>query len=176
MPAGATPWPACAGPTAARGGARLLHPSEAGAGGAPVLKVRRLSAAAVLPAYAHPGDAGLDLCAAEACRLRPGERRLVRTGLAVELPPGTEGQVRPRSGLALRHGITVLNAPGTIDAGYRGEVCVLLANLGEAEVGIEPGMRIAQLVVAPVLRVAVEEVPVLSPSPRGAGGFGSTGA
>ncbi len=180
MPAGATPWPACAARRPTSGGAPSLSRQPAAGAAAteapPVLKVTRLSPAAMLPAYAHPGDAGLDLCAAEGCLLRPGERRLVHTGLAVELPPGTEGQVRPRSGLALRHGVTVLNAPGTIDAGYRGEVCVLLVNLGQAEVRIEPGMRIAQLVVARVMRMAVAEVTALAASPRGAGGFGSTGA
>ncbi len=139
------------------------------------LLVERLSATARLPAYAHPGDAGLDLCADAALTLPPGGRAAVPTGLRLRLPPGTEGQVRPRSGLALRHGVTVANAPGTIDAGFRGEVKVLLANLGQEPFAVEPGMRIAQLVVAPVLRVAVAEGPVGDDTPRGAGGFGSTG-
>lgn len=139
------------------------------------LLVERLSATARLPAYAHPGDAGLDLCADAALTLPPGGRAAVPTGLRLRLPPGTEGQVRPRSGLALRHGVTVANAPGTIDAGFRGEVKVLLANLGQEPFAVEPGMRIAQLVVAPVLRVAVTEGPVGDATPRGAGGFGSTG-
>lgn len=139
------------------------------------LLVERLTDSARLPAYAHPGDAGLDLCADAALTLPPGGRAAVPTGLRLRLPPGTEGQVRPRSGLALRHGVTVANAPGTIDEGYRGELKVLLINLGDAPFAIEPGMRIAQLVVAPVLRVAVAEGAVGEGTDRGAGGFGSTG-
>jgi len=139
------------------------------------LKLKRLSAAAVPPAYAHPGDAGLDLCACETVEIAPSTTAMVRTGWALELPPGTEGQVRPRSGLANRHAVTVLNAPGTLDAGYRGEVRVLLINHGTEVFRIEPGMRIAQLVVCPVLRVEVREVAQLDETPRGAGGFGSTG-
>ncbi|MBP5511333.1 MAG: dUTP diphosphatase [Kiritimatiellae bacterium] len=130
---------------------------------------------AVLPAYAHPGDAGMDLCAAESVTLAPGARALVRTGLSMALPAGTEGQVRPRSGLAAKHGITVLNTPGTIDEGYRGEVKVILINLGDAPFVIEPGMRIAQLIIAPVFRMEVGEVTELSETERGTGGFGSTG-
>ncbi len=137
---------------------------------------KRLHPDALLPAYAHPGDAGLDLSACESAVLQPGERRLVRTGLALELPPGTEGQVRPRSGLALKHGVTLLNAPGTIDEGYRGELGVILINHGHEPFEVRPGMRVAQLVVAPVLRVAVAEAEAVSGSARGAGGFGSTGA
>jgi dUTP pyrophosphatase len=140
-----------------------------------ILNVRRLRPDAVPPAYAHPGDAGLDLCAAEGCLLPPGGTARVGTGLAIELPPGTEGQVRPRSGLAMKHAVTVLNAPGTIDEGYRGEVAVLLVNHGREPFRIEPGMKIAQLVVQPVLRVEVCEAETLSETRRGAGGFGSTG-
>ncbi len=140
-----------------------------------LLKVRKLTQSAILPAYAHPGDAGLDLCAAESCMLAPGERRLVRTGIAIELPAGTEGQVRPRSGLALKHGVTLLNTPGTIDEGYRGEVGIILINHGREPFRVEPGMRIAQLVIQPALRVAVAETEVLSETRRGSGGFGSTG-
>ena len=136
---------------------------------------KRVHADAVLPAYAHPGDAGLDLCACEAATLLPGERRLVRTGLVMELPPGTEAQLRPRSGLALKHGITLLNTPGTIDEGYRGELGVILVNLGQEPFEVVPGMRIAQMVIAPVLRVAVEESETLGATCRGEGGFGSTG-
>jgi dUTP pyrophosphatase len=139
------------------------------------LKLKRLSPAAVPPAYAHPGDAGLDLCACETVEIAPASTAMVRTGWAVELPPGTEGQVRPRSGLANRHAVTVLNSPGTIDAGYRGEIRVILINHGTEVFRIEPGMRIAQLVVCPVLRVTVEEVEQLDETRRGAGGFGSTG-
>ena len=140
------------------------------------LLVRRLSATAVLPAYAHPGDAGLDLCADAATSLAPGERKLIGTGIAIELPPDTEAQVRPRSGLALKHGITVLNTPGTIDHGYRGEVGVILINLGADRFEVRAGMKIAQMVVAPCLTVTVEEAGDLSGSHRGSGGFGSTGA
>lgn len=135
---------------------------------------------ASLPAYATDAAAGLDLCAAlsSALTVAPGERVAVPTGLAIELPQGCEGQVRPRSGLAWKHGITVLNAPGTIDEDYRGEVQVLLVNLAQEPHVIQPGDRIAQLVVAPVLKVAVVEVASaaeLSSSVRGSGGFGSTG-
>ena len=128
-----------------------------------------------LPRYESDGAAGLDLRADEACVLAPGERRLVPTGLAVELPPGHEGQVRPRSGLALRHGIGMVNAPGTIDADYRGEVGVVLVNLGQQPFELRRGERIAQLVVAPVVRVEVQLVDALSETGRGGGGFGSTG-
>ncbi len=139
------------------------------------IKVKRLCEDAVPPAYAHPGDAGLDLFAGESRQLAPGERAVVRTGVAIALSPGTEGQVRPRSGLAAKHGVTVLNTPGTIDAGYRGEVGVILINLGQTAFQIEKGMKIAQLVVKPVLRVTVALVDVLDETARGAGGFGSTG-
>jgi dUTP pyrophosphatase len=139
------------------------------------VRFKRLHPLAVLPQYAHPGDAGMDLCASEAVLLAPGHSALVRTGLVMELPPDTEAQVRPRSGLALRHSLTLLNAPGTIDAGYRGEIGVILINHGQAPFQVEPGMRIAQMVVAPVLRVRIEEVVAVSDTARGAGGFGSTG-
>jgi dUTP pyrophosphatase len=128
-----------------------------------------------LPRYETAGSAGLDLRADEPFALAPGERRLVPTGLALEIPPGHEGQVRPRSGLAVRHGIALVNAPGTIDSDYRGEVQVVLVNLGQAPVSFARGDRIAQLVVAPVTRVALEVVDDLSSTDRGAGGFGSTG-
>jgi dUTP pyrophosphatase len=130
-----------------------------------------------LPAYATPGSAGVDLAAAldAPLVLAPGARAAVPTGIALALPEGYEGQIRPRSGLALRHGIAVLNSPGTIDADYRGELRVILANLGDAPVTITRGERIAQLVVAPVSRVAFAPVATLPESRRGAGGFGSTG-
>ena len=132
-----------------------------------------------LPAYQTPGAAGLDLLAALGVQnpmtLAPGARALVPTGLIIELPPGYEAQVRPRSGLALKSGVTVLNSPGTIDSDYRGEVCVILANLGQAPFEIRRGERIAQLVVSPVTRVALVEAASLSDTGRGAGGFGSTG-
>jgi len=130
-----------------------------------------------LPAYASAGAAGVDLGAAvdRALELQPGARALVPTGIALALPAGYEAQVRPRSGLALRHGITVLNSPGTIDCDYRGEVQVILANLGAETVTIRRGERIAQLVVAPVTRVEIARVAELPETTRGAGGFGSTG-
>lgn len=133
-----------------------------------------------LPAYATPGAAGLDLLAAlpekRPLMLRPFERALVPTGLRIALPEGFEAQVRPRSGLALRHGLTVLNAPGTIDSDYRGELAVLLVNLGSEPVTIRRGERIAQLVLAPVSRLAWEERSVdVAETGRGTGGFGSTG-
>ncbi|HEY6099871.1 MAG TPA: dUTP diphosphatase [Anaeromyxobacter sp.] len=128
-----------------------------------------------LPRYETPGSAGLDLRADEPFTLAPGERRLVPTGLAIEIPAGHEGQVRARSGLAVRHGIALVNAPGTVDSDYRGEVKVILVNLGQDAVSFARGDRIAQLVVAPVTRVDVELVEQLADSNRGAGGFGSTG-
>lgn len=139
------------------------------------LKIKRLSDAAVIPQYAHPGDAGLDLVSIEAQTILPGESRLIRTGIAIELPEHTEAQVRPRSGLALKHQITVLNTPGTIDAGYRGEVCVILINHGTQAFQVEPGMRIAQMVITSFIRVTVEPVEALEDTMRSAGGFGSTG-
>jgi len=140
------------------------------------LRVKKLRSAAVAPHYAHPGDAGLDLFACDAITLGPGESAIVKTGIAIELPPDTEGQVRPRSGLAAKHQISVLNTPGTIDEGYRGEVGVILMNFGSNPFDVEPGAKIAQLVVKPVLRVEVEEVAELSDTSRGVGGFGSTGS
>lgn len=130
-----------------------------------------------LPAYATDESAGMDLLAAvaEDVVLQPGERRLIPSGIAIALPPGTEAQVRPRSGLALKHGITVLNAPGTIDADYRGEVGVILINLGQEPYTVTRGMRIAQMVIAPVGQAAWHPVESLDASGRGAGGFGSTG-
>ncbi len=139
------------------------------------VRFKKINPQAVLPVYAHPGDAGMDLCACEPARIEPGQRALVKTGLVMELPPGHEAQVRPRSGLALKNGVTVLNSPGTIDAGYRGEIGVILINLGDATFVVEPGMRIAQLVVAPVTHAGVEEAADVGDSARGAGGFGSTG-
>ena len=131
-----------------------------------------------LPGYATPAAAGLDLLAAVAADLvlTPGGRALVPTGIAIALPPGFEGQVRPRSGLALKSGVTVLNSPGTIDADYRGEIGVILVNLGLAPFTVRRGDRIAQLVIAPCSRAAWMETATLPPSQRGAGGFGSTDA
>jgi dUTP diphosphatase len=128
-----------------------------------------------LPRYETAGSAGLDLRADEAFSLAPGERRLVPTGLAVEIPPGHEGSVRPRSGLAVRHGVGMVNAPGTVDSDYRGELQVILVNHGQAPVAFQRGDRIAQLVIAPVVQVELSLVETLTGTGRGAGGFGSTG-
>lgn len=145
----------------------------------PTVRVRRLPHGAdlPLPAYETAGAAGLDLRAAvaEAVVLAPGGRTLVPTGLMLEIPEGFEGQVRPRSGLAARHGVTVLNAPGTVDSDYRGEVQVILVNLGAEPFTIARGERIAQLVVAPVTRATLAEAQALGETARGGGGFGSTG-
>lgn len=131
-----------------------------------------------LPAYETEHAAGMDLRAAvtETLMVNPGERTLVPTGLRIALPEGFEAQVRPRSGLAIKHGISLLNSPGTIDADYRGEIRVILANLGQAPFTIQRGDRIAQLIVAPVTRIEWELVPELTETARGAGGFGSTGS
>lgn len=141
------------------------------------MKVMKLRAHAALPVRATAGAAGMDLhaCLEQPLTLAPRQRALVPTGLAIALPPGHEGQVRPRSGLAAKHGVTVLNAPGTLDEDYRGEVKVILVNLGEESFVITHGERIAQLVVAPVTKVEAQEVTSLDDTPRGAGGFGSTG-
>ncbi len=132
-----------------------------------------------LPEQHSAHAAGLDLVAAvpleRAVMIMPGRWEIIPTGIAIALPPGTEGQVRPRSGLAARHGVTVLNAPGTVDADYRGEIQVILVNFGSEPFTVRRGMRIAQLVVAPVLAVRVSETSQLGPTTRGSGGFGSTG-
>ena len=147
----------------------------------PALRIVRLPHAdgLPLPAYETEAAAGMDLRAAvpedRPLLLLPGRRALVPTGLVLEIPPGFEGQVRPRSGLALKHGLTCLNTPGTIDSDYRGEVKVLLVNLGEDEFAVTRGMRVAQLVVAAVAQVRIEEGERLGETGRGAGGFGSTG-
>jgi dUTP pyrophosphatase len=143
---------------------------------APELPVRRLDPDLPLPAYAHPGDAGADLRAASDVVLPPGGRATVGTGVAVAVPDGHAAFVHPRSGLASRHGITVVNAPGTVDAGYRGEIRVVLLNTDQREpFTVRRGDRIAQLVVQPVTRVRFLEVAELPATPRGVGGFGSTG-
>jgi dUTP pyrophosphatase len=145
------------------------------------VSVRRLPHGAdlPLPAYESDGAAGMDLRAAlppgETLRLMPGERKLVPTGLVMQLPAGYEAQVRPRSGLAARHGVTVLNSPGTVDSDYRGEIKVILINLGSEDFAIRHGDRIAQIVIAPVTRAALAEAETLDETARGAGGFGSTG-
>ena len=139
------------------------------------VRFKKINPEAILPAYAHPGDAGLDVRSVEDLTIQPGARALVKTGLVMELPPDFEAQVRPRSGLALKHGVTVLNSPGTIDAGYRGEVGVILINHGESPFEIRNGDRIAQIVIASVVRADIVEVDSVESSERGAGGFGSTG-
>ena len=138
--------------------------------------ITRLDTAVPLPCYAQPGDAGVDLAAAEDVDLAPGERAVVRTGIAIALPEGYAGFVHPRSGLAARHGVTLVNAPGTIDAGYRGEIKVILLNTDLAKaVSLRRGDRVAQLVVQRVENVTFREVPALPESARGDNGFGSTG-
>jgi dUTP pyrophosphatase len=142
------------------------------------LRLRRTGAVQVpLPAYQTSGSAGLDLCAAllEAVRLAPGERRLIPTGLIFEIPEGHEGQVRPRSGLALKHGIGIVNSPGTIDSDFRGEVGIVLINHGAEPYVVEPLSRIAQIVITRVEQVEIEEAESLTETSRGAGGYGSTG-
>jgi dUTP pyrophosphatase len=142
-----------------------------------VTRLRGGAAALPLPSYMSEHAAGLDLAADldEPLELAPGARALVPTGLAIAIPPGYEGQVRPRSGRAVAEGLTVLNAPGTIDADFRGEVRVLVVNLGQATIRVARGDRVAQLVVAPVVRVTWDEVAALAPTTRADGGFGSTG-
>lgn len=139
------------------------------------VRFRLLDSSAKLPTYAHPGDAGMDVCSIEDVVIAPGARALVKTGFAMEIPDGFEAQIRPRSGLAIKSGITVLNTPGTIDSGYRGEVGVILINLSDVPFHVEKGMKIAQMVIAKFERAEVEVVSELSSSERGAGGFGSTG-
>lgn len=141
------------------------------------VRIKCLNDRAVLPKYMTAGAAGMDLCAAleSPVRLEPGARMLVPTGIAMAVPPGYEGQVRPRSGLALRKGLGMVNAPGTIDADYRGEIGVILINLGQETVTIESGDRIAQMVIAPVQRARLVSVENLDETERGEGGFGHTG-
>jgi dUTP pyrophosphatase len=143
----------------------------------PRVLIKKLRPDAIVPRYMTEHAAGFDLCAAldAPVTLAPGERLAISTGLAMEIPPGYEGQMRPRSGLAREHGITHVNAPGTIDADYRGAVHVLVINHGNVPVRIDPGQRIAQLVIAPVEQAELVEVEALSTTERGAGGFGSTG-
>lgn len=139
------------------------------------LKIIKLREQAVIPRYEHNNDSGLDLISIEDVEIESGESRLVKIGISIELPPNTEAQIRPRSGLALKHKITVLNTPGTIDEGYRGEIGVILINHGKTSFQVRQGMKIAQMVIAPVIRVTLEEVDYLSGTTRGPRGFGSTG-
>jgi dUTP pyrophosphatase len=141
------------------------------------IKIRKVHPRAVIPAYMTEQAAGMDLCTVidQPVVLAPGERELLPTGLAMEIPPGYEGQVRPRSGLALKKGISLVNSPGTIDADYRGEVAIIIINHGSEAVEILPGDRIAQLIIAPVTRVTLVETDTLNESQRSSGGFGHTG-
>lgn len=140
-----------------------------------MIKVKRLTKDAILPKYAHPGDAGLDLYAAEDKLLKPMERAMIPTGIKIAVPNGYEAQIRPRSGLAVNHGISVVNTPGTIDSGYRGEVMVLAINLSNKEYKIEEGTKIAQMIINKVEQAEFEEVDELDDTTRGEGGMGSTG-
>lgn len=139
------------------------------------LKVKLIDKEAKLPYRANEGDAGLDIFSVEEKIIKPGETGLIRTGLQIELPKGTEAQIRPRSGLALKHAVTVLNSPGTIDEGYRGEIKIILINHGREDFTVEKHMRIAQMIIAPVLQVKMEQADILSGSERDLGGFGSSG-
>ena len=139
------------------------------------LRFKKIHPDAVLPSYAHPSDAGMDVRSVADLTIAPGKRALVPTGLVMLLPPLYEAQVRPRSGLALKSGITVLNTPGTIDSGYRGEVGVILMNLGDSEFQVKKGDKIAQIVIAPVTQPEIVETDSIDETDRGAGGFGSTG-
>lgn len=146
----------------------------------PTLRVKKLNPRATLPAYHSELAAGLDVAAclpedAASVRIEPGAIRVIPTGIAIAVPPGYEAQVRPRSGLASKHGVTLPNSPGTIDADYRGEVLVPLINLGREPFEVTPGMRIAQMIIAPVARAQVSIVETLEDTARGVGGFGSTG-
>jgi len=139
------------------------------------VRFRKVHPDAALPSYAHPSDAGMDVRSVEDLTIAPGRRALVHTGLVMLLPPMYEAQVRPRSGLALKSGITVLNTPGTIDSGYRGEVGVILVNLGDTDFQVKKGDKVAQIVIAPVVQAQVVETSEVDETDRGAGGFGSTG-
>ena len=139
------------------------------------LKIKKIETDAILPKYSHNNDAGMDLFSIEENFIAPGQTSLIRTGIKIELPGGTEAQIRPRSGLALKNSITVLNSPGTIDNGYRGEIGVILINHGKKEFHVEKYMKIAQIVIQKVLQVSIEEVDELSETERDSNGFGSTG-
>ena len=139
------------------------------------LKVKKIHEDAKIPAYAHEGDSGMDLYSVEETILQPGERKLVKTGLQISLPKGFEAQVRPKSGLAAKFGVTVLNTPGTVDSGYRGEIMALMVNLGSHEYKIEKVKKIAQMVIAKVEEAEIEVVENLDDTTRKDGGFGSTG-
>ncbi|MDS9471713.1 dUTP diphosphatase [Sporosarcina pasteurii] len=139
------------------------------------LKINLIHEDAKMPNRANEGDAGLDIFSVEEKIVKAGETALISTGIQMELPKGTEAQIRPRSGLALKHAVTVLNSPGTIDEGYRGELKIILINHGKEDFKVEKHMRIAQMVIAPVLQVTLEQTNTLTNSDRGQGGFGSSG-
>ena len=139
------------------------------------VKIKKIKESAILPKYAHEGDAGVDLYSTEEYALKPGERTLVSTGISIAIPLGYEAQVRPKSGLALKHGISIVNTPGTIDAGYRGEIGVIIINHGQEDYTIEKGKKVAQMVFNKIEAVYFEEVEDLDDTTRGEGGFGSTG-
>lgn len=139
------------------------------------LLIEKIDEKAIIPFYAHKGDAGMDLFSIEEVLISPGEIKLIHTGIKLQLPLNTEAQIRPRSGLALKNGITVLNTPGTIDEPYRGEIGIILINHGKKPFLVEEKMKIAQMVIKPTISVEIEEVRELSNTDRGEGGFGSTG-
>lgn len=139
------------------------------------LKVKKINDDAIIPNFAYKGDAGMDLYSIEEVVIPSGETKLIKTGICIELPTMTEAQVRPRSGLALKHSVTVLNTPGTIDEGYRGELKIILINHGKNDFKVEKHMKIAQMIIKPIYDINIEEVEELSDSERGKGGFGSTG-
>jgi dUTP pyrophosphatase len=139
------------------------------------IKIKKIKENAVVPKYAHHGDAGVDLYSTEDYILKPGERTLVSTGIAIAIPPGHEAQVRPKSGLALKHGISIVNTPGTVDCEYRGEIGVIAINLGQEDFKIEKGNKIAQMIFNKIEEADFEEVKELDDTTRGDGGFGSTG-
>jgi dUTP pyrophosphatase len=138
------------------------------------IKVKLINEKARFPEYAHEGDAGLDLFSIESVIINPGESKLIHTGIAIELPRGTEAQIRPKSGLALKNQVTVLNSPGTIDSNYRGEIRIILINHGRKPFVVEKGMKIAQMIIKPVLYVDIKKVEELTDTIRGERGFGST--
>lgn len=140
-----------------------------------IIRIITLNSNAILPRYAHINDAGMDLFSTEDAIVLPGEIKLIHTGIAIELPNDVEAQIRPRSGLALKSGITVLNSPGTIDAGYRGEIGIIIINHGKESFEICVGTKIAQMVITPIIHATIQEVNELEESDRGVGGFGSTG-
>lgn len=139
------------------------------------LKVKRIDEEAIIPKYVHSTDSGMDIYSIENKVIKPGETVLIKTGLKIELPPNTEAQIRPKSGIALKNSVTVLNTPGTIDEGFTGEICIILINHGKEDYKVNKGEKISQMVIQPVIRVDIEEVHDIQNTSRGEGGFGSTG-